>query len=126
MDVDDYIPSAISIEAEVVPAVYGAGIGISPSQTVANSCAEGGSFSSSRSPSQPGTPSLPPQVGGPRLRTTIDLTVYTAEVKVELDEELSGKIFRSIKKQPPSRLQYSMVFVSTLSHLILHKLSLSM
>ena len=126
MDVDDYIPPAISIEVEVEPAVYAAGIGISPSQTIANSCDEVGSFSSSRSPSRPGAPSLPPQVGGPRPRTTMDLTVYTAEVKVELDEGLSEKMFRSMKKQPPSRLQYSMVFVSTLNHLILRKLSLSM
>lgn len=45
-------------------------------------------------------------------RTTVDLTMFTADVKVELSIKLSAELFRAIKKQPPLRLTYDLIYVS--------------
>lgn len=47
-------------------------------------------------------------------RTTVDLTVFTAEVKVELDKDkrLLAALQRSTKKQPPTQLTYGLIYVS--------------
>jgi len=82
----------ITIEAEVVHAVYITGTGKSPSQGVGESHNK-----------QPGDPTR-------WHKSTVDLTVFTAEVKVELDNELSAGLLRSTKKQPPSQLTYSLIY----------------
>ena len=86
-----------------------------PSQGVGESRSKGSLFSSSQPPPQLGTPTSPQQPGDPtRLhRTILDLTMFTAEVKVELDKKLSAELFRSTKKQPPPRLTYGLIYVST-------------
>ena len=95
-------------------AVYTTGSGKPPPLGVGKSRKKG-SFSSSRPPPRLGTPTLPPHPGDPTRvhRTTIDLTVFAAEVKVELDKKLSAELLRSTKKQPPSRLKYGLIYVST-------------
>ncbi|KIJ58355.1 hypothetical protein HYDPIDRAFT_119620 [Hydnomerulius pinastri MD-312] len=42
--------------------------------------------------------------------TKVDLTVFTAEVKVTVDEKLSKELNRCTKKNPPSRLKYSLIY----------------
>jgi hypothetical protein len=41
----------------------------------------------------------------------VTLTVFTAEVDVKVDEKLSAELRRSTKKNPPSRLKYSLIYV---------------
>lgn len=90
-------------------AVYATGTSRSPSQDVAES-------GNGRDP-QLGTSTPPPHIGHPTLlhRTNVDLTMFVASVKVELDEKLSAELFRSTKKLPPSRLTYGLLYVSTFS-----------
>ena len=96
-------------------AVYTTGIGKSPSQEVGESPNEGCILPSSQPPPQPGTPRTPRQLGDyTRLhRVTVDLTVFTAEANVELDKKRSAELLRSTKKQPPPRLTYGLIYVST-------------
>ena len=84
-----------------------------PSQRVFDSCNEGDFFSSRQPAPQPGIPAWK-QPRDPTLlyRTAVDLTVFTAAVKVELDKKLSAELLRSTKKEPPSRLTYDLVYVS--------------
>ncbi|KAI5994116.1 hypothetical protein F5J12DRAFT_962838, partial [Pisolithus orientalis] len=42
--------------------------------------------------------------------TKVDLTAFTAEVDVTLDEKLSKELNRCMKKDPPSCLQYSLIY----------------
>ena len=99
----------------MVHAVYTTGAGNLSSQGVGQSRNKGSFFSSNQPPPQQGTPTLPQQPGDPtRLhRTAVDLTVFTAEVRVELDEKRSTELRRSTKKQPPSWLKYRLIYVST-------------
>jgi hypothetical protein len=102
----------ITIEGEVMHAVYTTGIGKSPSQEVGESCNQEGFFSSSQPPPQSGTPTSPQQPGDPtRLhKTTIDLTVFTAQVIVNLDDKLSAELLRSTMKRPPLQLKYHLIY----------------
>jgi hypothetical protein len=71
-----------------------------------------------------GTPTSTQQPGDPKLlhRTTVDLTVFTAEVKVALDNKLSAEFLRSTKKRAPSRLTYNLIYVGTLHYSSFRKL----
>lgn len=44
--------------------------------------------------------------------TKVDLTVFTAEVDVTVNEELYNELNRCTKKRPPSCLKYSLIYVS--------------
>ncbi|KAF8415202.1 hypothetical protein L210DRAFT_3465017 [Boletus edulis BED1] len=102
----------ITIEVEVLPAVDATGAEKLLSQGSSESQNENSSFPSTQQ-SQLGTLTPPQQHGGPtrRLhRTKADLTVFTAEVKVELDQKLSMELLRSTKKQSPTRLKYSLIY----------------
>ena len=115
---DDYSSVAIRIEAEVAHAVYATGTGKSPSEKLSEFRNRDGFFSSNEPLPQLGTPTASQQpVDLARLQgTTVDLTVFTAEVKVELDEKLLEELLRSTKKVPPTRLTYSLIYVSLLSY----------
>ncbi|KAH0828805.1 hypothetical protein J3R83DRAFT_3253 [Lanmaoa asiatica] len=56
--------------------------------------------------------SLPLRTGDPtRLYTAkLDLTVFTVEVDVNVNEKLSRNLIRCTAKKPPSRLTYSLVY----------------
>lgn len=41
----------------------------------------------------------------------VDLTMFTAEVDVTLDEKILRELYRCMKKHPPSRLKYSLIYV---------------
>ncbi|KAF8552603.1 hypothetical protein OG21DRAFT_1443221 [Imleria badia] len=112
MNVKEIQCHLMTIEAEVVNAVYATGIGKSPSQVVSESHDRGAFFSSSQSLSPLRTPTSTEQPGDPKLqhRTTVDLTVFTAEVNVELDKKLSVELLRSTRKQAPSRLTYNLIY----------------
>ncbi|KAG6375323.1 hypothetical protein JVT61DRAFT_3551 [Boletus reticuloceps] len=104
--------SAITIEVEVLPAVDTTGAEKLLSQGGSESQDEICSSPSSQQ-SQLGTLTPPQQHGDPtrRLhRTKADLTVFTAEVKVELDQKLSMELLRSTKKRSPTRLKYCLIY----------------
>ncbi|KAI6008466.1 hypothetical protein EDC04DRAFT_3146424 [Pisolithus marmoratus] len=50
-----------------------------------------------------------PQYGSMH-KTTLDLTVFTADVEVTVGEKLTKELRRCIKKDPPSRLKYSLIY----------------
>jgi hypothetical protein len=45
------------------------------------------------------------------VKSRVDLTVFSAEVDVTVDEKLSGELHRCMKKNPPSKLKYSLIYV---------------
>ena len=45
------------------------------------------------------------------VKSRVDLTVFSAEVDVTVDEKLSGELHRCMKKKPPSQLKYSLIYV---------------
>ena len=45
------------------------------------------------------------------VKSRADLTVFSAEVDVTVDEKLSGELHRCMKKKPPSQLKYSLIYV---------------
>ncbi|KAF8131205.1 hypothetical protein EV363DRAFT_1584042 [Boletus edulis] len=52
-----------------------------------------------------------PQHGSMRAHETkVDLTVFTAEVDVTVDEKLTQELNRCTKKNPPSRVKYSLIY----------------
>ncbi|KAF8549066.1 hypothetical protein OG21DRAFT_1500623 [Imleria badia] len=112
MNVKEIQCHPITIEAEVAHAVYATGTQISTSQTVSESCNREGFASSSQPLPQLRTPTSTQQHGDPKLlhRTTVDLTVFTAEVKVELNNKISTELLRCTKKQAPSRLTYNLIY----------------
>lgn len=46
--------------------------------------------------------------------SSVDLTIFSAEVAVRLDKKLTSDLQRSTKKNPPSRLKYELVYVSAI------------
>ena len=46
--------------------------------------------------------------------SNIVLTVFAANVDVQLDKKMTGELLRSTMKKPPSRLRYELIYVSTL------------
>lgn len=45
------------------------------------------------------------------VKSRVNLTVFSAEVDVTVDEKLSGELHRCMKKKPPSQLKYSLIYV---------------
>jgi hypothetical protein len=41
------------------------------------------------------------------------LTIFVANVEVQLDNKMTGELLRSALKKPPNRLRYELIFVST-------------
>ncbi|KAF8432206.1 hypothetical protein L210DRAFT_3763951 [Boletus edulis BED1] len=90
MNVEEFQCHPITIEAEVMHAVYTTGEPLPQ-------------LGAATSPHQP-------RDSTQLHRTKVDLTVFAAEVKVELDRKLSVGLFQSTMKQPPSRLKYSLIY----------------
>ena len=42
---------------------------------------------------------------------SVVLTIFTAEVDVNLDQKLSAELHRSMRKNPPRRLKYELIYV---------------
>lgn len=54
-----------------------------------------------------------PQRGSKGIHETkMDLTVFTAEVDITANKKLSEELKRCTKKYPPSRIKYSLIYVS--------------
>jgi hypothetical protein len=45
--------------------------------------------------------------------SNIVLTIFAANVEVQLDKKMTGELLRSTLKKPPSRLRYELIYVST-------------
>jgi len=46
--------------------------------------------------------------------SSVTLTLFNAEVDVKLDKKLQSELHRSTKKNPPNRLNYSLIYVGFL------------
>ncbi|KAI5995735.1 hypothetical protein EDC04DRAFT_2910213 [Pisolithus marmoratus] len=111
----------IRIEAEVMRAVYTMTAERRPVlQASEPRKPQGGFFSSllssfttsstSRRPVSPPVPQLPPRAMTELHQTSVTLTVFTADVNVKVDKKLSAELLRSMKKNPPQQLRYSLIY----------------
>ena len=120
--------TALHIKAEVVESVYKVG-SEKPSVTfktdILKSSAhkDSGFFSPLSdgfevSPTPQGTPTQAPVVHKESIHplmansSNIVLTIFAANVDVRLGKEMTGKLLRATKKNPPSRLLYELIYVS--------------
>lgn len=78
-------------------------------------------------PTPEGTPAQAPVAHKGSIHTlkanssNIDLTIFTANVDVRLDEKMAGELVRATKKNPPSRLRYDLIYVSFMVKHILER-----
>jgi len=55
---------------------------------------------------------LPPQLVTDNInQSSIVLTIFTAEVDVELSQDISVELHRAMKKNPPRALKYELIYV---------------
>ncbi|KAI6015244.1 hypothetical protein F5J12DRAFT_816858 [Pisolithus orientalis] len=110
----------IRIEAEVMRAVYTVAAERPPAlQASEPRKPQSGFFSSllasfttttiSRRPASPPV-QLPPKALTELHRTSVTLTVFTAEVNVKVDKKLFAELLRSMKKNPPQQLRYNLIY----------------
>jgi hypothetical protein len=45
--------------------------------------------------------------------SNVVLTIFAANVDVRLDKKMTTELLRSTKKNPPSRLRYELIYVSS-------------
>ena len=45
--------------------------------------------------------------------SSIALTIFSANVEVRLNDKMKGELLRSTLKNPPSRLRYELIYVSS-------------
>jgi hypothetical protein len=118
-----YTLTALHIEAEVVRWVLNVG-SENPSTTSRTDTLKATTHQTSEffSPqSDPFEASLTPAPMVPRepinlFETTLSnivLTIFVANVEVQLDNKMTGELLRSALKKPPNRLRYELIFVST-------------
>lgn len=95
-------------------AIYATGTERRPSIEVVGPRRQKGDFFSLSQPSpQPENVSqtLQPPVPSESHEMNVTLTVFTADVDVRVDAKLSAELLRSTKKNPRSRLKYSLIYV---------------
>ncbi|KAI6027972.1 hypothetical protein PISMIDRAFT_91498 [Pisolithus microcarpus 441] len=59
---------------------------------------------------------LPPCDSTRMHETKVDLVVFTAEVDVSVNEKLSRELNRCMRKNPPSRLKYSLIYTGKVEY----------
>jgi hypothetical protein len=73
---------------------------------------------SEASPTPQGTPTQAPVVHKESIHlleansSNIVLTIFAANVDVQVDEKMAGELVRATKKNPLSRLRYELIYVS--------------
>lgn len=115
---------ALHIKAEVMRWVYSSGSEKPPPRPAAKqvkASSQGGFFSSLFS-SLAGNPSVPPSpIPSPAPivevnpmevnETNVVLSIFSADVDVQLDKKMAMELHRSTKKNPPKRLKYELIYV---------------
>ncbi|KAJ2913257.1 hypothetical protein MD484_g7175, partial [Candolleomyces efflorescens] len=75
------------------------------------------SLSGNSTPQRTVTPLPPPEEPTTDLlainESAVALTVYSAQVTTKLDRKFSAALHRSTKKEPPSKLRYELIYVSS-------------
>ncbi|KZT22896.1 hypothetical protein NEOLEDRAFT_1137233 [Neolentinus lepideus HHB14362 ss-1] len=116
----------LHIKAEVLRWVYSVGTEKPPPVVVPpkprQAPASGGFFSSlfssfASTPSRTSTP-IPPPPSKPQSQvnllevneSNVTLSIFTADVEVRLDKKVEKELYRSTKKNPPSRLKYELIY----------------
>ena len=95
---------AITIEAEVMHAVNAVGMEKQPLLEVSKPRKPDGRFVASH-------PASPPRPPTELNKRNVTITVFTAEVGVNVDEKLCAELLRSTKKKPPAWLKYHLIYV---------------
>jgi Protein of unknown function (DUF3684) len=120
------IEPALIIKAEVMKWVYTAGTEKPKSVMVEQVKPKMGGFFSSifsgltgtSTPQRAPTP-LPPIIDEKDLLSTnessVVLSIFTADVDVELTKKMSQELHRSTKKNPPIKLKYELIYVGCVS-----------
>jgi hypothetical protein len=120
--------TALHIKAEVVELVYKVG-SEKPSVTSKTDVLKSSSHEASgffpplsdgfeASPTSQGTPTHAPVMHQESIHLleanslNIVLTVFAANVAVQIDKKMAGELLRATKKNPPSRLRYELIYVS--------------
>jgi hypothetical protein len=121
--------TALHIKAEVIELVYKVG-SEKPSVTSKTDILQSSSHEASgcfsllsdgfeASPTPQGTPTQAPVVHQESIHLleanslNIVLTIFAANVAVRLDKKMAGELLRATKKNPPSRLRYQLIYVSS-------------
>lgn len=114
---------ALTIKAEVVRWVYSVGTDKpSPAAPKAVKSATGffsslfSGFGGSTTPARTPTPNpipLPDPVNLLEItKSGVILSIFSANIEVKLDKKLGAELFRSTKKQMPSKMRYELIYVS--------------
>jgi hypothetical protein len=114
--------TALHIEAEVVRWVYNVGPDkpstTSRTDTLETATHQSSGFFSPQSDrfeaSSTPAPMVPKEPINLFEATSLNivLTVFAANVDVQVDDKMTGELLRSTLKKPPSRLRYELIFVS--------------
>jgi hypothetical protein len=110
------------IQAQVLHAVYDLGTEkppVIPAEEPRKPLSRGSFFSSlfntltSQHQAAPAQPLPQPVKKDPTgvYVSSVTLTIFNAEVDVKLDKKLQAELHRSTKKNPPNRLNYSLIYV---------------
>ncbi|KAL4076679.1 hypothetical protein V8B97DRAFT_2021990 [Scleroderma yunnanense] len=109
----------IQIKAEVMQAVYAAGAEKcsvmhadeprKPQSGFFTSLVAAFTIPTPRRQDSPPPPPVPKDLTE-LLETSVTLTVFTAEVRVNVDRKLSVELQRSTKKNPPQQLKYNLIY----------------
>jgi hypothetical protein len=111
-----YPLTALHIEAEVIRWAYSSE---KPSTTSKTATHQTNNFFSPRSDRFEASSTPAPMVPNHPINileatsSNVVLTIFAANVDVQLDKKMTGELTRSTLKKPPSRLRYELIFVST-------------
>ncbi|KAK7445396.1 hypothetical protein VKT23_014813 [Stygiomarasmius scandens] len=125
MNVTTLRSTPLDIKAEVMAVVYSSGTEKPPLPSAAKPVKQpssGGFFSSlfsgftgASTPQRSTTPAVPQPQNPPvdplsTITTSVLLSIFTADVNVQLDKKIAAELHRSTKKNPPSKLKYELIY----------------
>ena len=104
---------ALRITAEVMNWVYSTGLEKPRQAPVIEQAKPEARFSSSKQTTPPPPPQ--PVISEAKYleigQSSVQLTIFTADVDAKPSEKLKGELYRSTKKSPPSTLKYELIYV---------------
>ncbi|KAG6820876.1 hypothetical protein H0H93_010220 [Arthromyces matolae] len=121
MTIKDVKCTPLHIQAEVMQWVYTSGSEKKRPMSVFKSKTNAGSFFSSlfafaanSAPQRQSTPLPSAKDIDPSTvnETSVSLSIFSAEVDVTLGKKIAGELYRSTKKNPPTKLKYELIYTA--------------